>query len=171
MIIRLSAVTLLVAALFGTWLPSASVEAAPLPVLAGDTAPELTTLVGHARGGRGGGGRHAGGGRGGGGKHARGGRGGGGGGGKKAHGGGGGAKHAKGGRGHGGAKKSVQKRSKYGYYARRKRPSHYRYFRGYPRPYFGYGSYSGGCGWLYRRAVATGSRYWWNRYYECVGYY
>ena len=27
------------------------------------------------------------------------------------------------------------------------------------------------CGWLYRRAVATGSPYWWNRYYQCTGYY
>ena len=32
-----------------------------------------------------------------------------------------------------------------------------------------YDSY-GGCGWLYRNAVATGSAYWWNRYYECAGY-
>jgi hypothetical protein len=25
------------------------------------------------------------------------------------------------------------------------------------------------CGWLYQRAVATGSAYWWNRYNACVG--
>jgi hypothetical protein len=28
-----------------------------------------------------------------------------------------------------------------------------------------------GAGWLYRNAKATGSAYWWNRYYECIGYY
>ena len=32
-------------------------------------------------------------------------------------------------------------------------------------PFFPYG---GGCGWLYRNAKATGSAYWWNRYYECI---
>jgi hypothetical protein len=31
-----------------------------------------------------------------------------------------------------------------------------------------YESYSyGPCAYYYRRAVATGSRYWWNRYYRC----
>ena len=34
-----------------------------------------------------------------------------------------------------------------------------------------YGYYGGGCSWLYRNAVATGSPYWWNRYQYCVGYY
>lgn len=39
-------------------------------------------------------------------------------------------------------------------------------------PYYGYyGGYGYGCGWLYRRAVYTGSRYWWRRYEDCVGYY
>jgi hypothetical protein len=37
---------------------------------------------------------------------------------------------------------------------------------GYPYYYNDYGY--GGCGWLYRRAVATGSPYWWNRYRACV---
>jgi hypothetical protein len=33
-------------------------------------------------------------------------------------------------------------------------------------PYvYGYTSY--GCDWLYRRALVTGSPYWWNRYYAC----
>ena len=32
------------------------------------------------------------------------------------------------------------------------------------------GSYYGGCGWLYRRAVYTGSPYWWHRYHECVSW-
>jgi len=36
-----------------------------------------------------------------------------------------------------------------------------------------YGAYSyGGCSWLRYRALETGSRYWWSRYYDCVnGYY
>ena len=41
-------------------------------------------------------------------------------------------------------------------------------------PYWGYGYYGyygGGCGWLYRNTIATGSAYWWNRYYACIGYY
>lgn len=51
----------------------------------------------------------------------------------------------------------------------------HRRFRGYAIygvPYvYGYGGY-GGCEWLYRRAIATGSPYWWDRYYACRdGYY
>jgi len=35
-------------------------------------------------------------------------------------------------------------------------------------PIITYGYYaSDECAWLKRRAIATGSRYWWNRYYEC----
>ena len=36
-----------------------------------------------------------------------------------------------------------------------------------------YGGYSYGdeCGWLYRRAQATGSPYWWQRFQECRYYY
>jgi len=41
--------------------------------------------------------------------------------------------------------------------------------------YYDYGyydsGYGGGCSWLYRNAVATGSPYWWNRYQYCIGYY
>jgi hypothetical protein len=37
--------------------------------------------------------------------------------------------------------------------------------------YYDYGYGYGGCGWLYRRAVVTGSPYWWDRYYACAGYY
>ena len=33
----------------------------------------------------------------------------------------------------------------------------------------GYG-YGGGCEALHQRALVTGSRYWWNRYYACRGY-
>jgi hypothetical protein len=40
-----------------------------------------------------------------------------------------------------------------------------------PVAYYGASYYGGGgCGWLYRRAEATGSRYWWNRYHACKGY-
>lgn len=46
-------------------------------------------------------------------------------------------------------------------------------------PAYGYSSYGyndvgytytadGSCGWLYRRAINTGSPYWWNRYNDCV---
>jgi hypothetical protein len=34
---------------------------------------------------------------------------------------------------------------------------------------YGYGY--GRCGWLYNEAPITGSPYWWDRYYTCVGYY
>ncbi|MTD93830.1 hypothetical protein GIW81_05720 [Hyphomicrobium sp. xq] len=44
----------------------------------------------------------------------------------------------------------------------------------YAAPFVGYGAYYGdsyyrgsGCGWLRRRAEATGSGYWWSRYEEC----
>jgi hypothetical protein len=56
----------------------------------------------------------------------------------------------------------------YGYYGRYR---HYGYYGYYGYPYYSYGYYGGGCGWLYRNAVATGSPYWWNRYYQCTGYY
>ena len=32
-------------------------------------------------------------------------------------------------------------------------------------------SYGGGCGYLYRQAMATGSAYWWNRYRRCRDMY
>jgi hypothetical protein len=38
---------------------------------------------------------------------------------------------------------------------------------GFPS-YYDYGY--GGCGWAYRNARATGSPYWWNRYYACISY-
>jgi hypothetical protein len=35
--------------------------------------------------------------------------------------------------------------------------------------YYYYGDYYGGdCYWLRRRALYTGSRYWWNRYRACI---
>jgi hypothetical protein len=33
---------------------------------------------------------------------------------------------------------------------------------------YGYYSYDDGCYWLRRRALYTGSSYWWNRYYACI---
>jgi hypothetical protein len=48
-------------------------------------------------------------------------------------------------------------------------------YRRYGHRRFGWGlpyvtaGYAGGCGWLYRRAISTGSSYWWNRYNVCVG--
>ena len=49
---------------------------------------------------------------------------------------------------------------------------HYYYY--YGGPYFYYEPYyygdAGECAWLYRKAVQTGSAYWWNRYNECIGY-
>jgi hypothetical protein len=39
-------------------------------------------------------------------------------------------------------------------------------------PYYGsYGSYYGGydsCRWMKRRAIHTGSSYWWKRYHYCI---
>lgn len=47
----------------------------------------------------------------------------------------------------------------------------HRYYRGsgiYFAAPFIYGGYSySSCAWLRRKAIRTGSRYWWNRYYEC----
>jgi hypothetical protein len=37
---------------------------------------------------------------------------------------------------------------------------------GAPIVYGGYG-YAHSCGWLYRKAVHTGSKYWWNRFHQC----
>ena len=45
-----------------------------------------------------------------------------------------------------------------------------RHFRGprfYVAPVYSYGAYNDGCHWLKRKALNTGSRYWWHRYNEC----
>jgi hypothetical protein len=34
--------------------------------------------------------------------------------------------------------------------------------------YFYDGYYYGDCEWLHRRAIVTGSRYWWYRYRRCI---
>jgi hypothetical protein len=44
---------------------------------------------------------------------------------------------------------------------------------GYAAPFVGYGAYYYGgygddCRWLRRRALTTGSAYWWDRYYACI---
>ena len=41
---------------------------------------------------------------------------------------------------------------------------HYGFIGG---PVFHRYHYTGGCGWLRRRALATGSSYWWHRYRAC----
>ncbi|HKZ97814.1 MAG TPA: hypothetical protein VJ045_12640 [Hyphomicrobiaceae bacterium] len=51
----------------------------------------------------------------------------------------------------------------------------HRHFRYRPRiwigyPYYYYGGYYGDCYWLKVKAIRTGSRYWWRRYHECVGW-
>jgi hypothetical protein len=133
------------------------------------------------KGGGGKGGKGGGAGRGGGGgKH-----------GMARHGGGGGKSHAKRGgrggksharrgggdggsrglsRGGGGGKRYAYKgdNRRYGHDGRYRRYGHYGW---YGAPFLAYGYYGGGCGWLYRNAVATDDPYWWNRYYECTGYY
>ena len=45
---------------------------------------------------------------------------------------------------------------------------HRRAIVGVPIIYGGYYYYYGDCDWLRRRAFATGSPYWWDRYYACV---
>jgi hypothetical protein len=55
-------------------------------------------------------------------------------------------------------------------------PRHFRhrnhgsFFAVAPFYYSDYG-YADGCYWLRRRALYTGSGYWWNRYYACVNGY
>ena len=38
-------------------------------------------------------------------------------------------------------------------------------------PIYGAYYYDNGCNWLRRRALHTGSPYWWNRYYACIHNY
>ena len=54
---------------------------------------------------------------------------------------------------------------------------HHHHRRGHRHIFIGppviYGStyYYGDCHWLRRRALRTGSPYWWNRYYDCIDGY
>jgi hypothetical protein len=143
MTIRLGVATALAGTLIATCFVSGSAQATSMPVLKGDATPDIVTLVKHG-GGHHGGGHHAH--HGGGGKH---------------HYGGGGRHYAHKGGGHG----HYDRHGHYGHYR------HYGNYGWYGWPYFGYGYHGGGCGWLYDRAVATGSPYWWDRYYACIGYY
>ncbi len=58
----------------------------------------------------------------------------------------------------------VYRHNRYRYHRRYRGPRFAVY--GIPRFYGAYG-YRRGCGSLYRRAVNTGSRYWWRRYQAC----
>jgi hypothetical protein len=172
---KLTVAAAAVAALLATSLAAGSAQATSLPVLKSDANGQSdVTLVGRGRGGGGGGG--------GGGGH--GGRGGFKGGGGKAYSfkGGGGRSYAyRGGGGSnpwkGGGKYHYKGGKNYAYknhgnYNRYKHYGHYNnYRRFYGWPYIAYRYGYGGCGWLYRNAVATGDPYWWNRYYNCTGYY
>jgi hypothetical protein len=48
------------------------------------------------------------------------------------------------------------------------RHRHRHIFLGAPLLYGGYYYYYGDCDWLRRRALHTGSPYWWDRYYNCL---
>jgi hypothetical protein len=170
---KLTMATALAGALLAPCLMSGPAQATSLPVLKSDATPGIVTLVGKGHGGHGGGGgKHHGGG---GGKHHY----GGGGGGKhyahkgggKHYGGGGGGKHYGGGGKHyaykGRDHDDHDGHNRYGHYGKYR---HYGHYGSYGLPYLSYG-YGGGCGWLYRYAIDTGDPYWWNRYYECIGYY
>jgi hypothetical protein len=139
---KLSVAAALAGTLLATSFISASAQATSVPVLKGDASPSIVTLVGRG----GGGGGHGGGGWGGG-------HGGGHGGGKRYYDGGGkhyydgGGKHY-----YGGGKHYAYKGHHHRYYP-------YGYYGWYGLPYVAYG-YGDTCAWLYRRAVATGSRYW-----------
>jgi hypothetical protein len=63
--------------------------------------------------------------------------------------------------------------SNYGHLDRGHRHRHRRIFIGAPFAYYPYyyNDYGEGCYWLRRRAVATGSPYWWDRYEACLGGY
>ena len=58
------------------------------------------------------------------------------------------------------------------FYKGHKHHHHHRYrFVGFPLAYYGYSDYAYGdnsCYWLRRRALDSGSSYWWNRYYGCI---
>ena len=163
---ELTVATALAGTLLATCLISGSAQATSLPVLKSD-ATGIVTLVGNKGGGGHGGGHGHGGG---GGKHH------GGGGGGKHHGDGGGRHYGYKGGGrhyaykgrdhddHDGQRHDHDGHKRYGHYGK------YRHYGWYGLPYISYG-YGGGCGWLYRNAINTGSSYWWNRYYECIGYY
>ena len=185
MSVRPIASTILPGALLVGCLVAGPSYATPMPVLKGavGSANDIT-LVGQGPGSVGGGAGRGGAGHGGGGgiRHATIGRSGGKHG-SRGGGGGGGARHAtidRGGGKHASGCGKPQKHASsgtsktYAHPRGHKPDSHYRNFPRY-RYYGWYGGpfgYSpGGCAWLYRKAVATNSRYWWNRYRACAGRY
>jgi hypothetical protein len=73
-----------------------------------------------------------------------------------------------------GGRDGWRKDFRHGKHFRHERRHHrrFRHFVGYGFSFYDYGyGYYGGCDWLYRRALLTRSRYWWNRYYACINYY
>lgn len=141
------AAMLVAGAMFAQMTP-ASANAVMSGMKAAPAAAQSNLIEVRGRGGHGGGGKSFGGGGGGMRMHS--------GGGMKHHGGGGGMKH------YGGGGKHHHHR-------------HHRHWRGsgiyFAAPYY-YGGYSySDCSWLRRKAIRTGKRYWWNRYYECRDYY
>ena len=96
------------------------------------------------------------------------------------HGGGGGGKHYGGGGSYRGGGKHYGGGGRY--YRGGKHNGGKRYYKGgvgywypyygYYAPYYTYPYYydDDECAWLYRRAVRTGSKYWWRRYYRCIDY-
>jgi hypothetical protein len=83
---------------------------------------------------------------------------------------GGGGGHWHGGGGHwgGGGRHAFSGGRSFGF---RHHHGHARVFAFAPYYYDGGYAYGDGCYWLKRRALYTGSRYWWNRYYGCVNGY
>ena len=127
----------------------AAVAVGALALVAVDTIPV------DARGGHGGGGGGGGGG----------GRGGGGGGHSGGGGGGVGARSFSGGGGGGGGRVVFRSAPAF----RSAGVVHHRAVRYAPVRVYSYGY--GSCEALHHRALVTGSRYWWQRYYDCRGYY
>ena len=102
-------------------------------------------------------------------------RGGGHGGGMRSFGGGGGRAFSGGGGGMRAFRSAGAARAFRGGGIKHHRGHRHRHWRGsgiYFAAPFVYGGYSySSCSWLRRKAIRTGKRYWWNRYYECRDYY
>ena len=68
----------------------------------------------------------------------------------------------------GGGKRYYGGGKRYAYRGDYKHGAHdgrFRRYRWYNTTLFSYGY--GGCGWMYRHAIATGDPYWWKRYKQC----
>jgi hypothetical protein len=62
----------------------------------------------------------------------------------------------------------AEARRRHGHGARLHQDGH---FQGHHERYYGSYYYADPCYWLTRRAVLTGSLYWWDRYYSCLSGY